>query len=77
MKKVKVKVAFEEHLCKVVEVEDPELAVKVKDSDEIIEKAIEMYNKGEVVLTADDFNGVRLISIRDDDNDLKTEWEEF
>ena len=72
----KVKVAIEEHLCKEVEIEVPDSVVASDDVEAVLKKAIEMYENEEIVLTADDFNGIRLIAITDD-TVTNTEWDEF
>jgi hypothetical protein len=71
----KVKVAIEEILCKVFEVEVPDEVLEEKDTWTILEKAKNMYYDEEVVLTSDDFDGIKNISIVDDR--CPTEWEDF
>lgn len=59
----KVKVNIEEHLNREIyidvpeDIEDPEIYAE--------EKAAEMYGNGELILDADDYNGINLISIND------------
>lgn len=72
----KVKVTIEEHLTKEVEIEVPQSVIDDNDASAVIRKATEMYENGEIVLTADDFSGVKLIAITDDEFG-ETEWEEF
>jgi hypothetical protein len=72
----KVKVTIEEHLTKEVEIEVPDSIVEGNDSEAVIQKAREMYNNGEIVLTTDDFSGIKLIAITDEDFG-ETNWEEF
>ena len=70
----KVKVFIEEHLCKEIIIEVPEYAYDVMELAEI--KAKQMYENEEIVLTADDFNGTRLMMVQDEDGHA-TEWFEF
>ncbi len=49
----KVKVTFEETLTKEIEIEVPQELIDSKDTNKILDKAIEMYNNKEVVLTGD------------------------
>lgn len=49
----KVKVTFEETLSKEVEIEVPQEYIDSKDTNKILNKAIEMYNNEEIVLTGD------------------------
>ena len=72
----KVKVTIEEHLTKEVEIEVPQSVIDDDDAYAVIQKATEMYENGEIVLTSDDFSGVKLIAITDDEFG-ETEWEEF
>jgi hypothetical protein len=72
----KVKVTIEEHLTKEVEIEVPDSVIENDDTDAVLNKAIEMYNNEQIVLTADDFSGVKLIAITDE-NLSETEWMEF
>ena len=59
----KVKVNIEEHLNREIyidvpeDIEDPEVYAE--------EKTAEMYGNGELILDADDYNGITLISIND------------
>lgn len=72
----KVKVTIEEHLTKEVEIEVPDSVIEDNDTEAVIQKASEMYNNGEIALTSDDFSGIKLIAITDE-NFTETEWEEF
>lgn len=72
----KVKVTIEEHLSKTVEIEISQEAFDEYNTDAAIQKAMEMYVNGEIVLTADDFNGTKLIAVTDDEF-AETEWTEF
>jgi len=49
----KVKVTFEETLSKEIEIEVPQELIDSKDTNKILDKAIEMYNNEEIVLTGD------------------------
>ena len=49
----KVKVTFEETLSKEIEIEVPQELIDNKDTDTILNKAIDLYNKEEIVLTGD------------------------
>lgn len=70
---MKVKVSIEEHLCKTIEIEVPDNL----DEDEAMEyaedKAREMYKNEEIILTADDHNGVVLMQIELEDGTC-TDW---
>lgn len=72
---MKIKVAIEEHLVKQVEIEIPDDTEKCDVADAVIQKAIDMYYNEEIVLTSDDFSGIRLIAVTEDG--YATEWEEF
>jgi hypothetical protein len=49
----KVKVIFKEVLSKEIEIEVPQELIDNKDTNKILDKAIEMYNNEEIVLTGD------------------------
>lgn len=72
----KVSVFIEEHLVKelVYDIPDEDSDVRMQKAEEM---AREAYAKGEVVLTADDFNGERLIMTRDNKTDWETEWTNY
>ena len=72
----KVKVTIEEHLTKEVEIDVPDSVIEDNDTEAVIQKAREMYDNGEIVLTPDDFSGIKLIAITDEEFG-ETEWEEF
>jgi hypothetical protein len=72
----KVKVTIEEHLSKTVEIEVSQEVFDDRNTDVVISKVIDMYANGEIVLTADDFNGTKLIAITDEEFG-ETEWDEF
>lgn len=69
---MKVKVSIEEHLCKTIEIEVPDyledLAMEYAE-----DKAREMYKNEEIILTADDHNGVVLMQIELEDGTC-TDW---
>lgn len=71
---MKVSVFIEEHLCREVIID-----VSTNDVDEAMglaeEQAKEMYKNEEIVLTADDFNGVRQMMV--ECGDYSTSWNEF
>ena len=71
---MKVSVFIEEHLCKEVIIDVP-----TNDANEAMEiaeeQAKEMYENEEIVLTADDFNGIRMMMVECDD--YSTSWNEF
>lgn len=75
-KMTKVKVGIEEHLTRVFELEVPSDLVKAEDTSAILDEVAAAYDRGEIVLTADDYQGVRLYRIAED-GPLETEWEEF
>lgn len=70
----KVKVWIEETLCREIEIEVPDNL----DLDERIyyaeEKAKEMYRDEDIVLTADDYNGITQMSLKDVETQTNTEW---
>ena len=66
----KVTVFIEEHLCKAVTIEVPSNVKNVMDYAE--QKARQMYDDEEIVLTSDDANGVRLMMIQD--GECETNW---
>lgn len=69
----KVKVSIEEHLCRTIEIDVP----SELDTDEAMEyaecKAREMYDDKEIILDADDHNGIRLMQIEHEDGSC-TDW---
>lgn len=75
-KMTKVKVGIEEHLTRIFEIEVPAALVKAKDTVAILDEVSAAYYRGEIVLTSDDYQGVRLYRIAED-GPLETEWEEF
>lgn len=59
----KVKVNIEEHLNKEIYIDIPE---GIEDPEAYAEeKVAKMYGNGELILDADDYNGITLISIND------------
>lgn len=60
----KVKVFIEETLCKEVIIDVPDELDSCDQMDYAEDKAEEMVNNGEIVLTADDFTGVRMCMIQ-------------
>ena len=75
-KMIKVKVGIEEHLTRLFEIEVPADLVKNRDTGAILDEVAAAHDRGEIVLTADDYQGVRLYRIAED-GPLETEWEEF
>lgn len=70
----KVKVWIEEHLCREIEVEVPD-DMGVDERMEYAEELVkEQYKCGEIVLDADDFNGVVEICVQDVETETTTEW---
>lgn len=65
----RVKVFIEEHLCKTVEIEVPDTMDGLSQEEYAEEKAHGMYRNGEIVLTADDYNGITLCSTEGPDDD--------
>ena len=72
----KVNVFIEEHLCKRVEIEVPNEMNKLDAMKYAERKAKQMYKDEEIVLTADDFNGICLMMVQDEDGN-ETGWFEF
>ena len=70
----KVKVFIEEHLCKEIVIEVPEYVPDEMDYAEQMAK--QMYENEEIVLTADDYNGTRLMMVQDEDGH-ETGWFDF
>lgn len=77
MQVMKVKVYIEEHLVKEIEIECPDNMDRDDRLEYAEEKAKEMYNNEEIVLTADDYNGITLISAEDVETEMSTEWKEI
>lgn len=74
---VKVEVYIEEHLVKKVEVEVPD-TLTVDERMEVAEKQVlRQYKNEEIILTADDANGVKLRMVKDLQTGTETEWKEF
>lgn len=72
---MKITVGIEEHLVKQVEIEIPDDTEECDVAETAMQKAIDMYYNEEIVLTSDDFSGVRLVAVTEDG--YETEWEEF
>lgn len=72
---MKVKVSIEEHLCKTIEIEVPDCLEEDEDAAMIYadKKAKQMYHDKEIILTADDHNGVVLMQIELEDGTC-TNW---
>lgn len=73
---MKASVFIEETLCKEVIIEVPDELDSCDQMDYAEDKAEEMVNNGEIVLTTDDFTGVRMRMIRLD-NGHETGWTEL
>lgn len=69
----KVKVSIEEHLCKTIEIEAPDNLDENEAMEYAENEAREMYENEEIILTADDHNGVVLMQIELEDGTC-TEW---
>lgn len=73
----KVEVYIEEHLVKKIEVEVPD-SLPCDERMEIAEnQVLKQYKNEEIILTAEDANGIRLKMVRDAKTGLETEWKEF
>ncbi|MEJ8738293.1 DpnD/PcfM family protein [Erysipelotrichaceae bacterium HCN-30851] len=73
----KVIVRIEEHLVKEIEVECPD-SMNVDERMEYAENKItEAYRKEEIVLTAEDYNGITLREVEDVETGFSTEWKEI
>lgn len=76
MKKM-VEVRIEETLVKTIQVEVPN-NLSIEDRMEYAEnKAHEMYENEEIVLTADDFSGNTMCSVHDLESDIESDWHTF
>lgn len=69
----KVKVSIEEHLCKTIEIEVPDCFDETSAMIYADKKAKQMYRDKEIILTADDHNGVVLMQIELKDGTC-TDW---
>lgn len=69
----KVKVSIEEHLCKTIEIEVPDNLDENEAMEYAENEAREMYKNEEIILTADDHNGVVLMQIELEDGTC-TDW---
>lgn len=73
----KVEVFIEEHLVKKVEVEVPDelgLPERMEEAERVV---LSRYKNKEIILTADDANGVRQRMIKDLISGEETGWDEF
>ena len=70
---MKVKVSIEEHLCKTIEIEVPNNLDENEAMEYAENEAREMYKNEEIILTADDHNGVVLMQIELEDGTC-TNW---
>lgn len=73
----KVNVFIEEHLVRKTEIEVPDNLSESERMGFAEDKAREMYRNGEIVLDADDFSGVRLMMVRDEETGHETSWDQF
>lgn len=73
----KVNVFIEEHLVRKTEIEVPDNLSESERMEFAATKAEEMYKNQEIVLDADDFNGVRLMMVQDEETRHETSWDEF
>ena len=71
----KIKVYVEEHLCRCIEVEIPDNVFDIDAMDFAERKVRKMVKDEDIVLTADDYNGVRLYCVEDKDGNA-TDWHE-
>lgn len=61
----KVLITIEEHLCRNVWVDVPQEVIDDKDTSAMFEAAEDLYDSGQIVLTADDHN-CTLMAVSDD-----------
>lgn len=74
MEKKVVEVWVEEHLCKLVKVE-VDASLSTEERMELAEEqVIEQYKNGDIVLTAEDYNGTTLCEVHDVETDQYTDW---
>lgn len=73
---MKVKVSIEEHLCKTIEIEVPDNLDENEAMEYAENEAREMYKNEEIILTADDHNGVVLMQIELEDGTC-TDWHDM
>lgn len=73
---MKVKVSIEEHLCKTIEIEVPNNLDENEAMEYAEDEAREMYENEEIILTADDHNGVVLMQIELEDGTY-TDWHDM
>lgn len=74
-KKNIVEVTIEEHLARTIQIEIPEEITDQFEREEYAEeKAREMYVNEEIVLDADDANGIVLMQTHDMETDIYSEW---
>ena len=71
----KVKVSIEEHLCRTIEIEVPSIFDDDEDGAMMYaeKKAKEMYHNKEIILDADDHNGIGFLEIELEDGTC-TNW---
>lgn len=73
----KVSVFIEEHLCREITVDIPnesDVSSRMDAAERLVRKGLE---SGDVVLTADDFNGQRLIMVQDKETGRETGWNRY
>lgn len=70
-----VEVSIEEHLTRTIKVQVPENLSELDRIEYATDKVREMYyEKEEIVLNADDYNGTTLCQIHDIETDNYTDW---
>lgn len=72
----KVSVFIEEHLCKEIIVDVPD-GMDIDDAMDYAEKRVkEQYDNGDIVLTADDHNGI-VLWMTEHENGISTNWRDM
>lgn len=74
----KVKVNIEEHSVKTIVVECPDEMTDVDERTEYArEKVVTDYKAGKIVLNADDYSGITLCEVEDEEEQYYTGWNEI
>lgn len=73
----KVIVRLEEHLVKEIEVECPNSMSADERMEYAENKVIREYENNDIVLTADNYNGITLHEVEDVETGFTTEWKEI
>lgn len=70
----KVSVYIEEHLVRRVEIDVPDDLTTDERMLQAEQQVRQQIENEDIILTADDFNGVRLLCVHDEESECETDW---